>query len=484
VYWYQKSRHHFLSAEFFGQSFKRVSMLIKAIGKHQPKHAQTKRPFLPHYYKRIIDGQGWNNRSNMNMYRWISVSHDVRVAWMAMVAARELLLRINQVCSMPVARHSDQRPWTRASVTFMAGERQIWVGRDGIPDQNDFGNLSHVLLTDQPEKSCIAGDREPYVCHVVPEQDLNGVSPDAPPAWLLQTGILIWLLFTTDPVREEMAPHVPLFASTKGELGAARLKYSAWHKVFTKLCKQATPPVPIVEDGKRLGGHCFRVAGCNAASDGGGTVGVITAMGKWSREAFEAAKGHDYLRSNRHAMRNVSIQMVIALMQIQQSDAHGWWHGSTITIRTDWALEAFFFAAAAGFVISAVLALCVWWNCSRTAYQHRHEQDPPMAEMVFGRGLGDTDSGSAANTAPPVPASPSIEPRPEFHRASAPPLPTNGFNDSTTPSNAERAVRLRQYRRRSMRLLQQRNPRTALAISMKESGYSWGDLERRSEPNE
>lgn len=354
---------------------------------------------------------------------------------MAMVAARELLLRINQVCSMPVARHSDQRPWTRASVTFMAGERQIWVGRDGTPDQSDFSNLSHVLLADQPEKSCIAGDRGPYVCHVVPEQDPNGVSPDAPPAWLLQTGILIWLLFTTDPVRAEMAPHVPLFASTRGELGAARLKFSAWHKVFTKLCRQATPPVPIVENGKRLGGHCFRVAGCNAASGGGGTVGVTTAMGKWSPEASEAAKGHDYLRFNRHAMRSVSIQMVIASMQIQQSDAHGWWHGSTITMRADWALEVIFFVAAAGFVISAVLALCVWWNCSRTVLHRRHERDPPLAEMVFDWDLGGMGSGLAAGTAPPAPASPPTEPRPEFHQASAPPLPTGGFNGGTTPSN-------------------------------------------------
>jgi hypothetical protein len=358
-------------------------------------------------------------------------------------------------------------------VTFMAGERQIWIGRDGIPDQSDFCNLSHVLLADQPEKSCIAGDREPYVCHVVPGQALHGVASDAPPAWLLQTGILIWLLFTTDPVRAEMAPYVPLFASRSGELGAARLTYSAWFKVFTRLCKKASPPVPIVENGKRLGGHCFRVAGCNAASDGGGTVGVITAMGKWSREAFEAAKGHDYLRSNRHAMRNVSIQMVIALLQVQQSDAHGWWHGSTITMRMDWALEAIFIAAVTGFVISAVLALCVWWICSGTTHHHRHEQDPPLAEMVFDRDLGGTGSSSAADAVPPAPASPDIESRPEFHRASAPPLPANGFNGNTTPSDTERAASLQQYRRRSIRLLRRRNPGAALAVAIKESEHSW-----------
>ena len=378
-------------------------MLIKTIGKHQPKHTQTKRAFLPHYYRCIIKGQGWDDPDKMNMYRWIQVDHDVRAAWTAMVAARELLLRINQVCSMPVARHSNQRPWTRASVTFMAGERQIWIGRDGIPNQSDFGNLSHVMLTDQPEKSCIAGDREPYVCHVVPEQTLNGTVPDVPP-WLLQTGILIWLLFTTDPVRVEMAPHVPLFASKGGELGAARLQYTAWHRVFTRLCKQASPAVPIVEDGKRLGGHCFRVAGCNAASDGGGSVGVITAMGKWSREAFTAAKGYDYLRANRHAMRNVSIQMVIALVQVQLSDANDWRHESTTFRRDDWTLKTSFYAATASFVVLAALALC-WLerlsepDAKRNSKGFRTRPRPPDT-VHFTLGPSRTEHSKSCRTSP------------------------------------------------------------------------------------
>ena len=57
-------------------------------------------------------------------------------------------------------------------------------------------------------------------------------------------------------------------------------------------------------------------------------------------------------------MRNVSIQMAIAPMQVQLSDANEWWHESTITMRTDWALEAIFCAATAGFVVSTALALC------------------------------------------------------------------------------------------------------------------------------
>jgi len=58
VYWYQLQKHQYLGADFFDQSFKRVSMLIKAVGKFEPEHKELKRPWSKVYFRRIAKGTG------------------------------------------------------------------------------------------------------------------------------------------------------------------------------------------------------------------------------------------------------------------------------------------------------------------------------------------------------------------------------------------------------------------------------------------
>ena len=132
----------------------------KAHGKHETTHKQKKQQFEDAWFGQVIKGQGWEQ---MQMAEWSAIPHITRVAFTYMVLARRLFLRPNEFCEMMVARHSDFRPWSRASVTFWAGEKRIRVSADGIPDQSQFFNLTEVRLRDQPSKSNRAGDRAPFV---------------------------------------------------------------------------------------------------------------------------------------------------------------------------------------------------------------------------------------------------------------------------------------------------------------------------------
>jgi hypothetical protein len=377
VYWYQSSRHQFLHASFFGQSYSRVSLLIKAHGKHETTHKQKKRQFEDAWFGQVIKGQGWEQ---MQMAEWSAIPHITRVAFTCMVLARLLFLRPNEFCEMVVARHSDFRPWSRASVTFWAGEKRIRVSADGIPDQSQFFNLTEVRLRDQPSKSNRAGDRAPFVCHVVPQADLPS-EPDIP-SWLVQGGILIWLLFTIDPVGSGMATVVPLFASRPGQIGASRLAYSHWRHEFRKLCTEARPPIPHKDDkGRVLGGHCFKVAATTAAAKQGANMLTLATMGKWSPDAFAAAQGYDYLRADHHSTAQVSMRMTLALMSVQPTTA--WTAQNSVTIRGDWAAQIVFAAAVVGFTVAVLLwgTWCLCQNRTRPA-PAPEDLEVPMATPV------------------------------------------------------------------------------------------------------
>ena len=127
-------------------------------------------------------------------------------------------------------------------------------------------------------------------------------------------------------------------------------------------------------------------------------------MGKWSQEAFTAAKGYDYLRANRHAMRNVSIQMVIALVQVQLSDANEWWHESTISRRDDWTLETYFYAATAGFVVLAALTLCWLERLSKPDAKRNSKgfrtRPRPSDTVHFTLGPSRTEHSKSCRTSP------------------------------------------------------------------------------------
>ena len=378
VYWYQSSRHQFLHASFFQQSYSRVSLLMKAHGKHEVQHKEKKRQFEDAGFGQVIKGQGWEQ---LRMDEWSAIPHITRTTFTCMVLARLLFLRPNEFCEMVVARHSDFRPWSRASVSFWAGEKQIRVGTDGVPDQSQFFNLTEVRLLDQPSKSNLAGDRTPFVCYVVPQADLPS-KPDVP-SWLVQGGVLMWLLFTIDPVCTAMAAVVPLFASRPGEIGVSRLSHSHWRREFRKMCKEASPPIPHKDaNGRVLGGHCFKVAATNAAAKQGANMLTLATMGKWSPDAFEAAQGYDYLRADHHSTAQVSMRMTVALMTVQPAVA--WTAQNSVTIRGDWAVQIVLVAAAVGFAVAILLWVSwCWYRHHTTPAPAPRHSEVPMAMPVL-----------------------------------------------------------------------------------------------------
>ena len=396
VYWYQLQKHQYLGADFFDQSFKRVSMLIKAVGKFEPEHKELKRPWSKVYFRRIAKGTGW---SKLLWWQWASVDFELRMTWMTMVASRELLLRIMETCQFAIARRSDMRPWSRAHVTFWAGDRRILIGPDGVPEQLDFNRLTHVTLRDQPSKTPASGDREPYVCYVLSGERVREVNSDLP-AWLVQTGTLLWLEFTINPIRADMAPYTPLFASRAGELGVTRQKHKVYTKHFKSLCKQASPRIPELDGrNRRLTDHCFRVDGTNAASDAGADLSTVAAKGKWSAASFLAHKGHDYLRTNHHRIMEVSLKMTVGVLLVPGANA--WWDSSTLVIRTDWAVEALTVAAAGGFILAVLLSSCVCFLLKQTPVAAVIEI--PVAGMVGDAHRQEVQDLLPVPSAPPMP---------------------------------------------------------------------------------
>jgi hypothetical protein len=132
---------------------------------------------------------------------------------------------------------------------------------------------------------------------------------------MFATGPLLWDMLTLDPVQRAFAETVPLFRSEAAGPPTLvhQLTQNEFVVVFHLLCRSASPRVPVFLLGKRLGGHCMRVAGCNFAAATGASVLDIANLGRWGAFAFRAAGGYDYMRTNRSGMHSLSMKMVVGL---------------------------------------------------------------------------------------------------------------------------------------------------------------------------
>jgi hypothetical protein len=100
-----------------------------------------------------------------------------------------------------------------------------------------------------------------------------------------------------------------------------QLTQNEWVTTFNLFGRSAVPRVPVVLGGKRLGGHCMRVAGCNHAAALNATIVQIANKGRWGAWAFAAAKGYDYLRTDRPGIQALTMNMVVALASLPYAQA-------------------------------------------------------------------------------------------------------------------------------------------------------------------
>ena len=69
-----------------------------------------------------------------------------RVVWTAMITMHEHLLRLGEVVQPAVDTQTGKRRWTRASVSFWMGEKQIPLLPSGAPDPRLRQFLTHAQL--------------------------------------------------------------------------------------------------------------------------------------------------------------------------------------------------------------------------------------------------------------------------------------------------------------------------------------------------
>lgn len=321
-----------LALHVLTQTFGRCKMLMTVFKKEMPVLRQKKRPWRPDYFHHVAIGMGWVD------YPWVglpkggtrSPSHRHRVVWTGMVFMFEHLLRLGEVVDTFVVRQAARRPWTLANVSFWAGDREIGWDLDGAPCREDRCSCTHALVDVTPSKTDAAGEKfDPLVCPFPRELDVleacGGAVAQASRAGMFATGVLLWDLMERNPVARCYKDSVPLLRSTAAgpPTLVAQLHQNEFVEAFHFFCRSATPVVPVHLDGKALGGHCMRVAGCNAAADLGATITDIANKGRWGAFAFAAARGYDYLRTNRQGIEHLTMRMVVALATLPAAVASG-----------------------------------------------------------------------------------------------------------------------------------------------------------------
>jgi hypothetical protein len=245
-----------------------------------------------------------------------------------MVFMFEHLLRLGEVVDTKVARQAARRPWTVSNVSFWVGNREVGWTDGGAPNPEDRHACTHALVEVQPSKTDAAGDKfDPLVCPFPSEGDLlvasQGSIEAAGEGWRFATGTLLWQLLATDPVPRAFATVTPLFRSFAPvpPYVVTQLTQNEFVTTFNLFGRSASPRIPVVLGGKRLGGHCMRVAGCNHAASLNATIVQIANKGRWGAWAFAAARGYDYLRTDRPGMQALTMNMVVALASLPYAQA-------------------------------------------------------------------------------------------------------------------------------------------------------------------
>jgi hypothetical protein len=235
----------------------------------------------------------------------------------------EHLLRLGEVVAAYIPGQNQRSPWTLGHVSFWAGAREIKFTAAGAPQPEDRWACTHAVIAPQPSKTDAAGDKfEALICPFPSEADVLAASTDkicpfdtANQAWLFASGPLLWDLLTRDPVQRKWAGMVPLFRLGRSGPPAlvAQITTNDFVRVFNLLGRRASPPVPVELQGKKLGGHCMRVAGCNHAAKMNATLVQIANKGRWSAFAFARQKGYDYFRTDLASLEALTTSMIVAL---------------------------------------------------------------------------------------------------------------------------------------------------------------------------
>ena len=314
----QRSYNSGRSMDFINQTFHRCSILLRVFEKEMPVTRQKKRPWLPEYFHHVARGKGWNPASFGG--EWAPFQE--RVVWTVMVFMFEHLLRLGEVVHTTVQRQTARRPWTHASVTFFSGAHEIgWVKDTGAPDPTWRHRCTHAVVDSMPSKTDAMGEKfDPFICPFPTEWDVlqasGGSAQQAAAAWMFATGPLLWDLMTRNPVQRALATVTPLFRAAPKVPPAVvqQLSQSHFVRTFNQFCKNASPPVPAELGGRRLGGHCMRVAGCNHAAKLNASIVQIANKGRWGAWAFAANRGYDYFRTDTQSMDQLTTAMILALL--------------------------------------------------------------------------------------------------------------------------------------------------------------------------
>ena len=312
----------YVSLKSLGVVFIRVSMMIKSIKKKKPVYREKKRLWLPEYFAQIAGGAGWHGA--VPHRQWCSFLH--MQMWIVLVLKYMLVLRQGEVVKMPVARSTERRPWSRASVTFFAGGTKVPMLHDGRPDPKWYPFLTSVELDSVPDKTNWHGSRDPFHVKVFDRKTMT--SKTALPPFLFCGGRLLWSLFTLFPVPTAYADLVPLFM--KEYLLPPRVvkqfDSNDYAKGLCHFCANAVPVIPRKLNGKTLGGHCMRGAAAMHALKLGATLTELCSLARWSVGAFIKNKGHDYTRQHLKPTAHISTSLMVAVMVTAPVSAVGGQH--------------------------------------------------------------------------------------------------------------------------------------------------------------
>jgi hypothetical protein len=316
----QRTYHNGLPLDALHQTFHRCNRLLRVFEKEMPVVRQKKRPWLPQYFHHVAVGRGW--RPTTYGKEWAPFLD--RVVWTVMVFMFEHLLRLGEVVQTAVPRQAARRPWTQASVAFFSGDREIGWTANGAPDPAWRCQCTHAVIESAPSKTDVMGDKfDPFVCPFPCEADVlvasKGDVNKAAGAWIFATGPLLWDMMTRDPVPRALVAVTPLFreAAKVPPAVVRQLGQARFVSVFNVFCRTALPRVPAELNGKRLGGHCMRVAGCNHAAKLNASIVQIANKGRWGAWAFSVAKGYDYFRTDSQSMDQLTTAMILELLSLR-----------------------------------------------------------------------------------------------------------------------------------------------------------------------
>ena len=303
----QWNRH--VSIKSLGQSYDRVQLMLKKYKKTKTVYKEKKRLWQVDYFVRIARGQGWSTASER--LEWAPFI--VRTMWTILVIMYQLILRQGEVVDCFVSRTTLKRSWTRASVRFMAGATVIPISSNGCPVQSWRPMLTHVLLDPAPDKTNVDASRDPFVLQVLSPMDDEIKREGAMPTFLFDGAVLLWNLFTLNPVKRRFMSLVPLFAKAHSQppMASAQFHQNDFKRELGRFLRNASPVIAEVLHGKRLGGHCMRGAAANHAIQLGATITEVCKMSRWAMVAFVQAKGYDYLRSHHASTAAISAAMML-----------------------------------------------------------------------------------------------------------------------------------------------------------------------------